>query len=516
MTEQKIRILWIDDEIELLKPHIIFLEKKGYEVETASFAREGIEKLEDLDIDVVFLDEQMPGMQGLEALMEIRKIKPYLPVVMITKSEEENIMEEAIGKEITDYLIKPINPNEIILSLKKIFQKKNLISEHATRSYQREFGKISMDITMANDWQSWVEVYKNLSFWSVKLDEIEDDQMREILNGQLDEANRNFFKFIKKTYAEWMHPSEENPVLSPQVLEKLFLPQAGKPALLVVIDNLRYDQWLSIYPLLQDHFKLRDEKLYFSILPTATQYARNALFAGLMPADIKRVYPGKWKDDPEEGGKNLHEEFFFTEFLRRKNLQISFQFYKILTHSFGEHVLAQMPNLKNKDLIVIIYNFVDMLSHAKTDMDMIKELASTDPAYRALTKTWFENSPLYAILQSAAEQGRRIFITTDHGTILVKHPTKIIGDKETSLNLRYKLGRSLTFNPKNVLACKDPTRFRLPAPYINSTYVFAKEDYFFVYPNNYNQYVAHFKNTYQHGGISLQEMLIPFVILDTK
>ncbi len=516
MTEKSHKILWIDDEIDLLKPHLIFLEKKGYGVETASFAAEGIEYIKNHDVDVVFLDEQMPGMQGLEALLEIKKIKPFLPVVMITKSEEENIMEEAIGKEITDYLIKPINPNELILSLKKIFHKKALVSEQATRSYQQEFGKISMDITMANDWQSWMDVYKNLSYWSVKLDEIEDDQMREILNGQLNEANRNFFKFIKKSYTSWMQNPDDSPVMSRNVLDKYFFPYADKPSLLVVIDNLRYDQWLSIMPILQDRFHIHNEHLYYSILPTATQYARNSLFAGLMPSDIKKLYPSNWKDDPDEGGKNLHEEFFFNKFLQRKGLDIDFTFFKILTHSFGEHVIKQLVNLKQKELIVIIYNFVDMLSHAKTEMEMIKELASTDSAYRSLTKTWFENSPLYEILSIAASQGRRIFLTTDHGTILVKHPTKIIGDKETSLNLRYKLGRSLTYNPKDVLECKNPDAFKLPAPFINSTYVFAKEDYFFVYPNNYNKFVMYFRNTYQHGGVSLQEMIVPFIILDPK
>ncbi|NPA46341.1 MAG: bifunctional response regulator/alkaline phosphatase family protein [Chlorobi bacterium] len=511
------RILWIDDEIELFKPHLIFLEKKGYRVDTAAFASEGIEKLRDEKYDVVFLDEQMPGMHGLEALMEIRRIDPHLPVVMITKSEEENIMEEAIGKEITDYLIKPVNPNEIILSLKKIFRKKDLVTEQSVQDYQREFGKISMDIQMTGDWDAWIDLYKRLVFWSLRMDETTDTQMRDILEGQWSEANRAFFRFIKNNYEDRLRDDDDQlPALSHQVLERYLLPHTDKPILLVVIDNLRYDQWQVIYPILKNRFHLRSERLYYSILPTATQYARNALFAGLMPADIKKRFPHLWKDDPDEGGKNLHEADFFRDFLQRKKVSADMEFFKILNHQFGERTAKQIPTLHNKDIIVTVYNFVDMISHAKTEMDMIKELASNDTAYRALTATWFENSPLLHIIEAAAAQGRQIHLTTDHGTINVKRPTKVIGDRDTSLNLRYKLGRSLTYNPKDVMECRHPERLMLPSPYINGTYIFAKEDYFFVYPNNYNHYVQYFRNTYQHGGISLQEMLVPYVILEAR
>ena len=513
---EKLRILWIDDEIDLLRPHIIFLEKKGYEVETAGYASEGLEKLSEQNFDVVFLDEQMPGMQGLEALLEIKKQHPDLPVVMITKSEEENIMEEAIGKEITDYLIKPINPNEIILSLKKIFRKKQLVSEQAVRDYQREFGKISMDIGMSNDWQSWTDIYRTLMFWSIKLDELEDEQMRDILNGQIAEANAGFFRFVKKHYEDWINGSGDAPLMSHRLLKEKMLPQSAEKALLVVIDNLRYDQWLSIRPVLQEFLHISEESLYFSILPTATQYARNALFSGLTPLGIKKRFPQWWKDDPEEGGKNLHEKDLFKAFLRRHGLETEPEFFKVLNYQFGERTARQIPNLAGKDLIVVVYNFVDMISHAKTEMDLIKELANNDSAYRKLTATWFVNSPLHQIIENAAAQGRKIFLTTDHGTINVKRPTRVVGDKETSLNLRYKLGRSLTYNPKDVLECKKPDKFQLPSPYINGTYIFAKEDYFFVYPNNYNQYVNHFRDTYQHGGISMQEMMVPFVMMEPK
>ena len=513
----KQRILWIDDEIELFKPHIIFLEKKGYEVTTATFAAEGIDLLKQQKFDVIFLDEQMPGLHGLDALMEIRRIDPYLPVVMITKSEEENIMEEAIGKEITDYLIKPINPNEIIVSLKKIFRKRDLVTEQSIQNYQREFRSIAMDLSYTDTWDGWVELYKKLLYWDLKLDEIDDRQMREIFEGQMAEANRAFFRFVEQNYIDRLQETgDELPALSHEVLGRYLLPDAGKPVLLVVIDNLRYDQWMSIYPLLKDRFRLRAEHAYYSILPTATQYARNALFAGLMPAQIKKRFPQYWKDDPDEGGKNLYEKEFFTDFLQRKKVRADIEFFKILNYRFGERTARDIPSLGAKDIIVTVYNFVDMISHAKTEMDMIKELAANDQAYRALTATWFENSPLYHIIEAAARQGRSIHLTTDHGTINVKRPTKVIGDKETSLNLRYKLGRSLTYNDKDVMACHRPERLQLPSPYVGGTYIFAREDYFFVYPNNYTHYAQHFRNTYQHGGISLQEMIVPYVILEPK
>ncbi len=511
MNEKHMKILWVDDEIDLLKPHIIFLENKGHRVVTSAYASDALEKIEREDFDVVLLDEQMPGMQGLVALEEIKKIKPHLPVVMITKSEEENIMEEAIGKEISDYLIKPINPNEIILSLKKIFQKKDLISRQTTLNYQKEFGRIAMEISMADDADAWVDLYKKLSYWSVKMDEIQDEQMSEILEGQLSEANRSFFRFIKNNYETWMQHPEEAPVMSHTLLERYFLPSAKQKSMLIVIDNFRYDHWLTIAPAVRDIFLKVEEHSYYSILPTATQYARNALFAGLPPADIKRYYPSLWKDDNEEGGKNLNEQQLLDAWFKRKRLTIDYKFYKILNPEFAERTAKHIKSLKAQDLIVVVYNFVDMISHAKTEMDLIKELASNDKAYRALISTWFENSYLSDIIKTGKEQGRTVFITTDHGSINVKRPVKVIGDKETSLNLRYKLGRSLTYDEKEVLACRNPEAFKLPSPYINGTYIFAKEDFFFVYPNNYNQYVRYFENTYQHGGISLQEMIVPFI-----
>jgi len=510
------KILWVDDEIALLKPHIIFLNSKGYEVITAQSGVEALDELSKQSFDIIFLDEQMPGIDGLETLNRIKSINSAIPVVMITKSEEENIMEEAIGQQISDYIIKPVNPNQILLTLKKILNKKELVSEKTNLSYQQEFQRISMDINMINDAKEWADLYKRLVKWELKMDDIKDSQMSEILQGQFQEANRAFFKFVKDSYEDWVQNEDEAPVLSHQIFKKFVFPQLQDNTLLLLIDNLRYDQWLTIAPLINEYYRVENEQLYYAILPTATQYARNSIFGGMMPSDLKKHYPQWWKDDTDEGGKNLHEHDFLKAQIERFRLPVKSNYIKILNYQFGQKIISQFNRLKNYDLNVIVYNFVDMLSHAKTDMDLIKELAPDDKAYRSLTKSWFVNSPLFEIIKLAAQNKMKLLITTDHGTINVKKPTKVIGHKETSLNLRYKTGRSLSYEKKDVYAVENPEKIKLPSVAINSSYIFAKEDYFFVYPNNYNYYVEYFTNTLQHGGVSLQEMIVPFVSLSPR
>jgi len=510
------KILWVDDEIALLKPHIIFLNAKGYDVQTAQSGIEALELIQNGRFDIIFLDEQMPGIDGLETLGRIKAIKSNIPVVMITKSEEENIMEDAIGQQITDYIIKPVNPNQILLTLKKILNQKELVSEKTNLSYQQEFQRIAMDISMINTHEEWAELYKKLIKWELKMDSIQDAQMSDILQSQLQEANRAFFKFVKNNYEEWVQNKEDAPILSPDILKNFVFTKQDKKVLLLVIDNLRYDQWLTIAPMINDFYRVDSEQLYYAILPTATQYARNSIFGGMMPSDLKKHHPQWWKDDTDEGGKNLHEHDFLKAQIKRLKLPIKSNYIKILNHQFGQKIINQFGKLNNYDLNVIVYNFVDMLSHSKTDMDIVKELASTDKAYRSLTKSWFANSPLFEIIKLAAQNKMKLIITTDHGTINVKKPTKVIGQKEASLNLRYKTGRSMSYESKDVYAVDIPENIKLPSISINSSYIFAKEDCFFVYPNNYNYYVDYFMNTYQHGGISLPEMLIPFIELSPK
>lgn len=514
-----INILWVDDEIDLLKPHILFLENKNYKVTTCQSGTEAIEIIKDQNFDIVFLDENMPGLSGLETLSEIKEKRANLPVVMITKSEEEYLMEEAIGSKIADYLIKPVNPNQILLSLKKNLDHNRLVSDKTAVSYQQEFRKIAMDLSMVNSYEEWVDLYQKLIYWEIELEDIEDQAMVEILESQKNEANLQFGKFMEKNYAKWFQPHGDAPVLSHTLFKEKVVPHLGKgqPTLLVVIDNLRYDQWKAFEPIVSNYYKKVSESPYYSILPTATQYARNAIFSGLMPSDMEQLHPNYWKNDTDDGGKNLFENEFLVAQLKRLGLNhLKHEYFKITNLRDGKKLAENFKAKKNNDLTVIVYNFVDMLSHSKTEMDVVKELASNDKAYRSLAVSWFKNSPLFEIILQAEQLGFKLLLTTDHGTINVKNPSKVIGDRDTSLNLRYKTGRSLTYEDKEVLAVKDPKSVHLPSITMNSSFIFAKGDLFFAYPNNYNHYVSYYRNTYQHGGVSLEEVIIPFVVMNPR
>ena len=513
-----IKVLWVDDEIDLLKPHIMFLEKRNYHVTKAQSGTEAIEEIKNTSFDIVFLDENMPGLTGLETLAEIKEINVSLPVVMITKSEEEYIMEEAIGSKIADYLIKPVNPNQILLSLKKNLDHSRLISEKTTSNYQQEFRKIAMDLSMVNSFEQWAEMYQKLVYWELELENIEDNGMFEILESQKTEANNQFCKFIDKNYPKCFDKSIDPPTMSHTLFRDKVAPQLekGTPTLLVVVDNLRYDQWKAFEPIVANSYKKQTEDMYFGILPTATQYARNAIFSGLMPSDMEKIHPDLWLNDTDEGGKNMYEDKFLAAQLKRLGLDLDWSYHKISSLKQGKRLAENFKTHKNEDLTVVVYNFVDILSHSKTEMEVIKELASTDKSYRSLTQSWFKNSPLMDIIQQASQLGFKLMITTDHGTINVKNPSKVIGDKNTSSNLRYKTGKSLTYQSKDVLAATNPTSIQLPKINMSSSFIFAKSDLFFAYPNNFNHYVGYYRNTYQHGGVSLEEMVIPFVTLSAR
>lgn len=514
----QIKILWADDEIDMLKPHIIFLEGKNYNVTTCRSGMEAIEQIEKENFDIVFLDENMPGLTGLETLSEIKEKHVDLPIVMITKSEEEFLMEDAIGSKIADYLIKPVNPNQILLSLKKNLDHSRLISEKTTSNYQQEFRKIAMDMSSINSFEGWAEFYQRLIYWEMQLENIEDSGMFEILESQKLEANNQFCKFIDYEYPSWFEKKADAPIMSHTIFKNKIVPQINKeqPTLLIVVDNLRYDQWKSFEPIINNYYKKEEESAYYSILPTATQYARNAIFSGLMPSEMEKLFPDYWLNDTEEGGKNMHEKEFLEAQLKRLGLDLKCEYHKISSLKAGKKLVENFKTQKDNDLTVVVYNFVDMLSHSKTEMEVIKELASNDKSYRSLTQSWFKNSPLLEIIQQAQQSNFKLIITTDHGTINVKNPSKVIGDKNTSLNLRYKTGKSLTYEDKDVLAAKDPKTIHLPTINMSSSFIFAKGDMFFAYPNNYNHYVHYFRNTYQHGGVSMEEMIIPFITLSPR
>lgn len=515
----KIKILWADDEIDVLKPQLLFLEKKGYEVITVTNGYDAIEECqENDDIDLVFLDESMPGITGLETLSRIKGMNPAMPVVMITKNEAESVMEEAIGSQISDYLIKPVNPNQILLTIKKIIDNKRLVREKTSSDYQQEFRQIFIQINSDLNAAEWVDIYRKIIGWEIKIDESDSTQMGEILAMQKAEANTEFCKFVVKNYLHWIN-KQDGPVMSDRLMREKVLPQLepGTPTIMLLLDNLRYDQWKVIEPIVSESFKVQEEDYFYSILPTSTQYSRNAIFAGMMPAEIERRHRDWWRNDVDEGGKNLHEHDLLREQLRRLlRKEIRFDYIKVTNVANAKLVQDNILDYLNNDLTVIVYNFIDMLSHARTEMEVLKELAGDERAYRSLTRSWFENSPLWTALRRAAERDVQLIITTDHGTIRVNSPSKIVGDRDTSTNLRYKVGRNLQFEKRDVLEIKDPAEAMLPRPNVSSSYVFAKEDKFFLYPNNYNYYNNMFKNTFQHGGISLEEMICPVIRLKSK
>jgi CheY-like chemotaxis protein len=514
---KNIHILWVDDEIELLKPHILFLEKKNYTVSKCTNGADAIDLIEANNYDIVFLDENMPGLTGIETLTEIKNSKPNLPVIMITKSEEEYIMEDAIGSKIADYLIKPVNPSQILLSLKKNLDHSRLISQKTTSNYQQEFRKIAMDLSMVNSYEEWIDLYQKLLHWELELENINDPGMLGILESQKQEANSLFFKFIKNNYEDLL-TANNRPAFSHTLFKEEILPEMTneKGTLMLVIDNLRYDQWKSIEPHINHLYKKTKETPYFSILPTATQYARNSIFSGLTPLEMEKQYPNYWKNDEQEGGKNLFEKEFLASQIKRLKPELTFDYHKITTLKAAKELDSNFNNLKSSDLSVVVYNFVDMLSHSKTELDVIKELTGDEKAYRSLTLSWFKNSPIFSTIQKAHKAGMQLVITTDHGTINSKTPTKVIGTKNISSNLRYKTGKSLTYEEKDVYAVHNPKDIFLPTQHMNSSFIFAKEDLFFAYPNNYNHFVKYYKNTYQHGGISLQEIIIPCAIFEPK
>lgn len=509
-------LLWVDDEIELLKAYIIFLQKKEYEVVTASNGQDALDLVREQQFDLIFLDENMPGLSGLETLSKIKEITPNVPVVMVTKSEEENIMDQAIGSKIADYLIKPVNPPQILLTLKKHLHKKEIETEVANTGYQQNFSKIGMQINDSYSLEDWKEVYKRLVFWELELAET-NSEMTEMLKMQKAEANQAFAKFVRKNYLEWLNDKDNRPIMSPDIFKKMVFPALAnkEKVFLVVFDNFRYDQWRVISKELSDEFVF-DEQLYLSILPTATQYARNAIFSGLMPSQIATMFPELWVDEDEEEGKNLNEEVLIQTQFDRYRKHHTFSYYKLNNSNDSEKLVDKFKNLMANDLNVLVINFIDMLSHARTESRMVRELASDEKAYRSITASWFHNSPISELFHALAQTDAKIIITTDHGSIRVNNPIKVIGDKNTNTNLRYKLGKNLSYNQKQVFEFKAPKAAFLPSPNLSTTYIFAQNDDFFAYPNNYNYYVSYYKNTFQHGGISMEEMLIPLVTMQSK
>ncbi|MEJ8606232.1 PglZ domain-containing protein [Riemerella anatipestifer] len=511
------KILWIDDEVDLLKPHIVFLENKGYQVTPINNVNEALEILDEESFSLVLLDENMPGISGLDAIPLLKEKNSAMKIVMVTKSEEEHIMEQAIGSQIADYILKPVNPNQVLLSLKKNLQSDDLVEQQTKQEYQQEFRNISMELSYLNTYEDWSNYYKKILGWEIKFDKVFDNEFSDLLQSQKEEANIQFAKFIERNYENWLN-SNEKPLMSHTLFKEKVKPEMqNDKVLLLMIDNLRYDQWKVIEPLFLKFYNKTLETSYYSILPTATQYARNAFFAGLMPSEIEKRFPDQWLNDNEEGNKNDAEQDFLKDQMKRLGLSSkTMKYIKVLNSDFEQKVLEDFHQHQNKDLVVVVYNFIDILSHAKTDNSIVNQLIRDDKTFRSLTLNWFENAPIMKLIKQAAESGFKLIITTDHGTIYVKKPSKVVGDRETSTNIRYKTGKSLSYEDSDVWAISQPEKLFLPKGNLSSKYVFAKNNTFLAYPKNYNHFVNYYKETYQHGGISLEECIIPFCVLEPK
>lgn len=510
------RLLWVDDEIDMLRAHILFLEKKDYEVVTANNGPDAIDLCREENFDLVLLDENMPGLSGLETLTRLKDVAPNVPVVMVTKNEEEDIMDQAIGSKIADYLLKPVNPKQILLTLKKNIHQREIVQEVTQTGYRQDFSRIGMQMSESLSPEEWKELYKRLVHWELELAEA-GSPMDDMLHMQKEEANHTFAKFIRKNYEGWIQQSDTRPLMSPDIFKRCIFPRlsAGRKVFLLVLDNFRYDQWRMLSRELADDFDM-DEDLYYAILPTATQYARNAIFAGLMPLQIKQMYSELWVEEDEDEGKNLNEEALIRHQLERFRRREAFSYHKINDSQAADRLLSQFSQITATPLNVLVINFIDILSHARTESKMVRELAGNESAYRSITLSWFRHSPVSELFQRLAELDYDIIITTDHGSIRVDQPSKVVGDRNVNTNLRYKLGRNLSYNAKEVLELKDPRRFMLPQPNLSTSYIFATGSRFFAYPNNYNYYVQYYKDTFQHGGISMEEMLVPLVTLRSK
>jgi len=518
---EKPRILWADDEIDLLRPHILFLEQKGYRVVGVTNGPDALARIQEEAYDLVFLDEQMPGMGGLDTLAAIKHIYPELPVVMITKSEEERLMEDAIGQQISDYLIKPVNPRQILMTCKRLLDQRRIREEKLSQEYLQKFNRIAMLIEGGASFEEWISIYRELMRYDVELEG--DEGVRQVLRDQFREANREFGRFIEIVFPEWIASSsetagQERPVLSHELMASHVFPlfEEKRPVFFFLIDCMRYDQWLEFERLLYPLFDIEKDH-HFALLPTATPYARNALFSGLLPRDIARRYPDIWAQaEHSEHSRNRSEEQLLRDLLTRRKMPVKMRYEKILNAAEGRALVQRLSSFQHYELVATVVNFVDMLAHTRTDSDVLKELAPEERAYRALTRTWFEHSWLYQAFQQLAAMECTVVVTSDHGAIRCMRATKVIGDRETSTGLRYKVGRNLRSEERHVIDMRNPLSFGLPKESVNTHYIVAKEDYYFVYPTNYHYYLNKYRDTFQHGGVSLEEMILPVAILRPK
>jgi hypothetical protein len=453
----------------------------------------------------------------LTTLEEIKDIEPHLPVVMVTKSEEESLMEDAIGSKIDDYLVKPVNPSQILLVIKRLLDSKKIISSSSMRRYVQEINKFNQQLYGPMQPEDWHTAARLIAEWNLEMDESTDEGLKQTHEGTKKEWNNEFTKYILNSYQKWLH-TDKRPRLSPDVTAEFVVPplKQKKKTLFVVVDCMRLDQWMLIEPLVAEFCNVQRD-YYFAILPTATPFARNSLYAGLFPDDINKAYPDLYAT-MDEGSLNRDEDRLFSDNLARNGLRFENQmkYVKVYDNSEGEALAKRASDFFESPAVTFVFNFLDILTHGRSSNVILKEIAGTEAAFRTLMRSWFVHSPLYTILQTFIQRGFHIVVTSDHGSVLCRQGTMAHGRRSTSTNLRYKYGDNLNSDPKDSLLIKKPDQWRLPKFTLATTYIIAKDDYYFVYPNNYNEMVRQFQNSFQHGGISLEEMVVPIATLTPR
>lgn len=517
------RVLWADDEIELLRPHILFLNERGYDIHAVTSGEDAVRAVARETFDAVLLDEQMAGLDGLATLQRVKRIQPALPVIMITKSEEESLMEEAIGGKIDDYLTKPVNPSQILSALKRILESRSISQERLNRDYVAEFNRINDEIETEDlDWDDWLELGVRLSRWAIDISAMRETSLQDLLDQQMQTANIAFAKFVEKNYPAWMKMKrDERPPLSSDVVREWVVPhmQKGEQVLFLVLDCLRLDHWLSVEPVLRDHFNIETDA-YYSILPTATPFSRNSIFSGMSPDTFPTVNGDLFNKLDWDGETNVNR--FERQLLDRqlKNLGAmpnpEPKYTKILDPEEANRTLKKASDYFDQPLVSMVFNFVDIVAHHRSTEEVIQTLIPDEAAYRSVVKSWFEHSPLFELMRKFGERGVTIVITSDHGSIRARKASKVVGDREASSNLRYKFGRNLNVDPKHAIKVKDPLKWGIHSKGVNIDLLLAKQDAYFVYPTEFNKYADRFRDNFIHGGISLEEMVLPVAVLRSK
>jgi CheY-like chemotaxis protein len=519
MSSAERKILWADDEIELLKPHILMLEERGYRVTPVTNGTDAVAFAAREKFDVVLLDESMPGMGGLAALEAIKERDPAIPIVLVTKNEAESLMDDAIGRRIDDFLLKPVRPTQIFLALKRLLESNRLQESRRARDYVAELARLRAESAQGLDWRGWVDLYARSAQWDVELDQVDDAGLKQAQGDQRRELNVEFSQYVEAAYESWVQGGEAPP-LSTGVFDRWVAPHLrdGRRVYFVIIDCMRLDQWLTVEPLLRAHFEI-ELAHHVSILPTATPYSRNAIFSGLLPDEIRRLHPEYWQEaSGDERSKNRYERQLLEAHLGRLGLALSpgLKYLKVYNVEEANNVRRNVVTFQNIPLVAMVFNFLDMLTHGRSESDLLKELAPDESAFRSVMRSWFLHSALFETLKGMAKQDCTVVITTDHGAVLSRRSALVYGTRETSTNLRFKFGSNISCEARQAIHVKDPARFRLPGDGHHKAYIIAKEDFYFVYPTRFHEYENKYRGSFQHGGISLEEMILPVATLTPR